>query len=121
MRNSAAAATFLAFRPTGLVAGYSIADAKWFARASVLHAFEQNRFSVEFEEEATPGYTLASAEISYTSRFAGVGGLSQEVTIWLKRENLADDEVLNHASFKRREDVLLPGANVRLFGSIKLN
>ena len=36
-------------------------------------------------------------------------------------ENLANDEVLNHASFKRREDVLLPGANVRVFGSIKLN
>ena len=29
--------------------------------------------------------------------------------------------VLNHASFKRRENVLLPGANIRLFGSIKLN
>ena len=43
------------------------------------------------------------------------------LTRGLKGENLADDEVLNHASFKRREDVLLPGANVRLFGSIKLN
>jgi iron complex outermembrane receptor protein len=43
------------------------------------------------------------------------------MTIGLKGENLADDEILNHASFKRREDVLLPGASVRLFGSIKLN
>lgn len=107
--------------PHRLGGGLFYRDANWFARAGVLHAFEQNRFSVEFEEEATPGYTLVSAEISYTSRFAGIGGLSQEVTIGLRGENLADDEVLNHASFKRREDVLLPGANVRLFGSIKFN
>jgi iron complex outermembrane receptor protein len=43
------------------------------------------------------------------------------MTIGVKGDNLANDEVLNHASFKRREDVLLPGANVRVFGSIKLN
>jgi iron complex outermembrane receptor protein len=43
------------------------------------------------------------------------------MTIGIKGQNLANDEVLNSASFKRREDVLLPGANVRLFGSIKLN
>jgi iron complex outermembrane receptor protein len=43
------------------------------------------------------------------------------MTIGIKGENLADDDVLNHSSFKRREDVLLPGANVRLFGSIKFN
>ena len=51
----------------------------------------------------------------------GLGDLGQEITIGLKGENLADDVVLNHASFQRREEVLLPGANVRLFGSIKLN
>ena len=33
----------------------------------------------------------------------------------------ADEEVLNSASFKRREGVLEPGASVRLFGSVKLN
>jgi iron complex outermembrane receptor protein len=43
------------------------------------------------------------------------------MTIGLSGENLADDEVLNHASFKRSENVLLPGASVRLFGSVKLN
>jgi iron complex outermembrane receptor protein len=43
------------------------------------------------------------------------------MTIGLRGENLADDEVLNHTSFKRSENVLLPGASVRLFGSVKLN
>ena len=70
------------------------------------------------EEIATPGYTLVSAEISYT-----VPGdrNTPSMTIGLKGENLADDEVLNSASFKRREGVLEPGASVRLFGSISLN
>jgi iron complex outermembrane receptor protein len=34
---------------------------------------------------------------------------------------LADDEVLDHTSFKRREDVLQPGVCVRAFGIVKLN
>jgi iron complex outermembrane receptor protein len=107
--------------PHRLGGGLFYRDLKWFARAGVLHAFDQDRFAADFEEVATPGYTLVSAELSYTARVSGLAGLPQEITIGLKGENLADDEVLNHASFKRREDVLLPGASVRLFGSIKLN
>lgn len=107
--------------PHRLGGGLYYRDANWFARAGLLHAFDQDRFAAEFGEIATPGYTLVSAELSYTARLTGYGGLPQEITIGLKGENLADDEVLNHASFQRREDVLLPGANVRLFGSIKFN
>ena len=116
-----AAATFRAFHPIASAAASTIATLNWFARVGVLHAFDQNRFAAEFEEIATPGYTLVSAELSYTARMTGLGDLGQEITIGLKGENLADDVVLNHASFQRREEVLLPGANVRLFGSIKLN
>lgn len=107
--------------PHRLGGGLYYRDLNWFARAGVLHAFDQDRFAAEFEEIATPGYTLVSAELSYTTRMTGLAGVPQEMTIGLKGENLADDEILNHASFKRREDVLLPGASVRLFGSIKLN
>jgi iron complex outermembrane receptor protein len=109
--------------PHRLGGGLYYRDTAWFARVGVLHAFDQDRFAVEFDEIATPGYTLVSAELSYTARFTGVGGLPQEMVIGLKGENLADDVILNHASFQRREEVgvILPGANVRLFGSIKLN
>ena len=107
--------------PHRLGGGLYYRDLNWFARVGVLHAFDQNRFAAEFEEIATPGYTLVSAELSYTARMTGLGDLGQEITIGLKGENLADDVILNHASFQRREEVLLPGANVRLFGSIKLN
>jgi iron complex outermembrane receptor protein len=105
--------------PHRLGAGLYYRDANWFARAGVLHAFEQNRIGEE--EIATPGYTLVSAEISYTVQGNTENGISPVFTVGLKGENLADEEVLNHASFKRREGVLEPGASVRLFGSIKLN
>jgi iron complex outermembrane receptor protein len=59
--------------------------------------------------------------LSYTFQEKSIAGITPIATIGIKGENLADDEVLNHASFKRREDVLLPGASVRLFGSINLN
>ncbi|MCB1521163.1 MAG: TonB-dependent receptor [Hyphomicrobiaceae bacterium] len=90
-------------------------DANWFARLGLLHAFDQNRVGVN--EIETPDFTLVSAELSYTSEI----GNGARFTLGLKGENLADDVVLNHASFKRREEVLLPGASVRLFGSIKFN
>ncbi len=60
-------------------------------------------------------------KLAYRMKLDRVAGLGPSMTIGLKGQNLADDEVLNSASFKRRENVLLPGANVRLFGSIKLN
>jgi iron complex outermembrane receptor protein len=102
--------------PHRLGGGLYYRDANWYARAGLLHAFDQNEIGAE--EIATPGYTLVSAEISYTvegdARTPGF-------TIGLKGENLGDDEVLNHASFKRREDVLESGASVRVFGSVRLN
>ncbi len=105
--------------PQRLGGGLYYRDTNWFARAGVLHAFEQDKIGQE--EIVTPGYTLVSAELSYTARVDTVGSLGPEYTIGIKGENLADDEVLNHASFKRREGVLLPGASVRVFGSVKLN
>lgn len=105
--------------PHRLGGGLFYRDENWFARAGVLHAFDQNQIGEN--EIATPGYTLVSAELSYTVAMNEASGLGPSMTIGIKGENLADDEVLNHASFKRREEVLLPGANVRVFGSIKLN
>jgi len=105
--------------PQRLGGGLFYRDAGLFARAGVLHAFEQDRIGLN--EIVTPGYTLVSAELSYTTDLDRADGLGQSFTIGIKGENLADDEVLNHASFKRREEVLLPGASVRVFGAWKLN
>jgi iron complex outermembrane receptor protein len=103
--------------PHRLGGGLYYRDAAWLARAGVLHAFDQNRIGAN--ETPTKGYTLVSAELSYTVPSPGLA-LESGYTIGIKGENLADDEVRNHASFKK-DEVLLPGASVRLFGSIKLN
>jgi iron complex outermembrane recepter protein len=104
--------------PHRLGAGIFYRDAQWFARAGVLHAFEQDRIATT--ETPTDGYTLVSAELSYTTKLTASGAVQPVFTIGIKGENLADDEVRNHSSFKK-DEVLQPGANVRLFGTLKLN
>lgn len=103
--------------PHRLGGGLYYRDSNWFARVGLLHAFDQDQ--VAPEEPTTPGYTLLNAELSYVVKTAGPAGLAPIMRIGLKGENLLDDEVLNSASFKRREGVLEPGANVRLFGSLR--
>ncbi len=105
--------------PHRLGGGLYYRDKNWFGRVGVLHAFEQDQ--VAPDELTTPGYTLLNAELSYVKQVRRGEGLVPVMTIGIKGENLLDDEVLNSASFQRRDGVLQPGANVRLFGSIKLN
>ena len=104
--------------PQRLGGGLYYRDAQWFARAGILHAFDQDR--IGNNETPTSGYTLVSAELSYTTKLSGASGLLPEYTVGIKAENLADDEVRNHSSFKK-DNVLEPGASVRVFSSIKLN
>lgn len=104
--------------PHRLGAGIYYRDANWFGRVAALHAFSQDEIG-EFETE-TSGYTLLNAELSYTFRADAQGGVVPEWTIGLKGDNLLDDDVRNHVSFKK-DEVLLPGRSVRLFGSVKLN
>jgi iron complex outermembrane receptor protein len=99
-------------------AGIYYRDLNWFARLGVLHAFDQNR--IGDGETPTDGYTLLNADLAYTFKLDGQGALVPEMTIGLKGENLLDDDVRNHVSFKK-DDVLLPGQTIRLYGSVKLN
>lgn len=102
--------------PQRLGGGLYYRSESWFARVGLLHAFEQTEIGLN--EIPTPGYTLVSAELSYTWKGDGRG---PETTIGIKGSNLADEEILNHASFKRREEVLEPGASVRVFGTVKFD
>lgn len=103
--------------PHRLGGGLYYRDANWVARAGVLHAFEQDRIATN--ETPTDGYTLVSAELSYTARIPALGS-EPELRIGIRGENLADQEVRNHSSFLK-DEVLQPGASVRVFGSVKLN
>ncbi len=105
--------------PHRLGGGIFYRDAQWSARVGLLHAFAQK--DIGPEETATEGYTLLNAEISTTVKLdSAAGGLVPEMRIGLRGDNLLNEDVRNHVSFKK-DEVLQPGASVRLFGSIKLN
>jgi iron complex outermembrane receptor protein len=104
--------------PHRLGAGLYYRDLNWLARLGFLHAFDQNR--VGENEEATKGYTLLNADLAYTFKLDPKSALGPEMIIGFKGENLLDDDVRNHVSFKAHE-VLLPGRTIRLYGTVKLN
>lgn len=98
-------------------AGIYYRDVNWLAKISMLHAFRQDQIGLA--ETPTSGYTRLNAELSYTRKLAGNTYVPQ-FTVGLKGDNLLNQDVRNHVSFKK-DEVLLPGASVRLFGSIKVN
>lgn len=104
--------------PHRLGGGLYYHDAEWVARANFLHAFAQDELATN--ETETGSYTLVNAELSYTFQGEKVAGITPVTTIGIRGENLLDDDVRNSASFKK-DEVLLPGASVRLFGNVKLN
>lgn len=92
-------------------------DPHWLARVHLLHAFPVSQLAAF--ETPTPGYNLLNAELSYTTKLPS-GPLAPELTVGLKGENLLNDRIRLHQSYKK-DEVLQPGLNVRLFASIKLN
>jgi iron complex outermembrane receptor protein len=101
--------------PHRLGGGLYYRDRGWQARLAMLHAFRQDEISAN--ETPTSSYTLLDAEVSYTMTAEVNGHVTPTMTVGLKGENLLDDDVRNSASFKK-DEVLLPGANVRLFGNL---
>jgi iron complex outermembrane receptor protein len=104
--------------PHRLGAGIYYRDANWFARLNLLHAFAQNEFAAF--DTPTPGYNQLNAELSYTVKANQQAFGAPEMTIGVRGENLLNDDIRYSTSFKK-DEVLQPGTNVRLFGIIKLN
>ena len=93
-------------------------DLNWLARLGFLHAFDQDRIGAN--EEADQGLYPAQRRPRLHLQARRAGALVPEMTIGLKGENLLDDDMRNHVSFKKHE-VLLPGRTIRLYGTVKLN
>ena len=104
--------------PHRLGGGIYYRDVNWLARVNLLHAFAQHEFAAF--DTPTSGYNLLNAELSYTTKLERQAGLTPEVTVGIRGENLLNDDVRNSVSY-RKDEVLLPGVNVRLFGTVKLN
>ena len=107
--------------PQRLGAGLFYRDNAWFARLFALHAFRQDTVSsIDPKDTPTSGYTLLNADLSYTWKSESGGAVVPEMTIGLRGNNLLDDDIRNHVSFKK-DEVLQPGRTIKLFGSVKFN
>ncbi len=102
--------------PVRLGGGLYWRDANWLARANLLHAFAQNDVA-QTGETPTKGYNLLRAELSYRMKFAPSNPWGSEMTLGLVGNNLLNDDIRNSVSF-RKDEVLLPGANLRAFATI---
>lgn len=89
-------------------AGMFYAGERVSGRFGFLHAFAQGRLSAG--ETETGSYTDLKGEVRYLLPQDMVGGNAVELA--LVGENLLDDDIRNHVSFKKN-DVLQPGRNVR--------
>ncbi|WP_422395369.1 TonB-dependent receptor [Methylobacterium bullatum] len=84
----------------------------WFGRVNLLHAFDHTEIAPF--ETLTRGWNDLRAELAYTQSLDPVIYGASEVTVGLQGRNLLDDDIRNSASFKK-DEILLPGRNVRLF------
>ncbi len=102
--------------PQRLGGGLYYRDANWLARISLLHAFAQNNIAAT--ETSTPGYNRLKAEVSYTQKLDRVVFGPKEVTLGILGDNLLNENIRNHVSYSK-DEVLLPGLNVRAFANLK--
>ena len=102
--------------PMRLGGGVWWRNAEWSARVGLLHAFAQNDLGLN--ETATSGYNLLKADLSYTHVFANSDAGLREITIGIAGDNLLNEDIRNHISFKKAE-VLQPGLGVRLFTNLR--
>ena len=69
-------------------------------------------------ETPTGGYDLLKAEVSYRKRLdPALHGLS-EIALGIIGNNLLNDDIRNSVSF-RKDEVLLPGRNVKFFANVR--
>ncbi len=116
--SSPTAPTFRRCRRIAWAGASTIATRNWLARVNLLHAFAQHEFATF--DTPTPGYNLLNAELSYTTKLDRQAGLVPEITVGIRGENLLNDDIRNSVSYKK-DEVLQPGTNIRVFGLVKLN
>jgi iron complex outermembrane receptor protein len=99
--------------PVRLGGGLFWRDANWLARVNLLHAFAQRNIDPT-NETPTKGYNLLRAELSYRMLYDPGDPRSRELRLGLVGDNLLNEDIRNSVSF-RKDEVLLPGANLRFF------
>jgi iron complex outermembrane receptor protein len=84
---------------------------------SLLHAFAQNDIAI-VGETPTAGYNLLKIEISHTRELKNDPRRIKKITVGMVGNNLLNEDIRNSVSYTK-DQVLLPGAAVRLFARLK--
>lgn len=104
--------------PVRLGGGVYWRDASWLAKVKLIHAFAQNNIA-NVAETTTPGYDDLRAEVSYNWKAVNPrADQLSEYTVGISGSNLLNRDIRNSASYSK-DEVLMPGASVRLFASMK--
>ncbi len=103
--------------PQRVGGGVYFRDGQWFARVNLLHAFPQNDVAL-VGETPTDGYNLLRAEVSYTKVLRNDPSGIRQFTVGVVGNNLLNEDIRNSVSYTK-DVVLMPGASVRGFASVK--
>ncbi len=104
--------------PVRLGGGVYWRDANWLARARLIHAFAQNNIAA-VAETTTPAYDDLRAELSYNWKAAMPrADQLRELSVGISGSNLLNHDIRGSVSYSK-DQVLMPGAGVRLFASVK--
>ena len=74
--------------------------------------------SVREGETPTEGYNLLRAEVSHTRTLQNHPSGIRQFTVGVVGNNLLNENIRNHVSYTK-DFVLMPGAGVRAFASVK--
>jgi iron complex outermembrane receptor protein len=103
--------------PQRLGGGVYFRNTEWLGRVSLLHAYPQRDIAL-IGETITGGYDLLKVEISHTRTLKNDPTGIKKVTVGVVGNNLLNDDIRNHVSYTK-DVVLMPGAGVRAFASLK--
>ncbi len=103
--------------PVRVGGGLFYRDDNWLARVNLLHAFAQNDIAA-IGETPTPGYDDLRVEVSYRLKLNPIPYGFREMTVGLVGTNLLNNDMRNAVSYTK-DEVLLPGASVRVFANLK--
>jgi iron complex outermembrane receptor protein len=103
--------------PQRVGGGVYFRSAEWLARVNLLHAFKQDDIAL-VGETPTDSYNLLRAEISHTTVLRDDAFGRKQVTVGVVGNNLLNEDIRNSVSFTK-DNVLMPGAGVKVFANVK--
>ena len=87
-------------------------------RASACCTRSRRTTSPSVGETPTAGYNLLKVELSHTRALKNHPSGIKQFTVGMVGNNLLNEDIRNHVSYTK-DEVLMPGAGVRLFASVK--